>query len=66
MLVRDITADNNYLPSSLTADDIARSVDHEKSVELSHDTANNKSTLTFVREAPSNGTIIKVTRRNDK
>jgi len=66
ILVRDITADNNFDPSGLTADDILRSVDHEKSVELSHDTTNNKSTLNFVREAPSDGTIIKVTRSNDK
>jgi len=66
VFVRDITADNTYDPSSLTADDIARSTDHEKSVELTHNVADKKTTLNFVREAPADGTIIKVGRLNDK
>jgi hypothetical protein len=66
VLAADITADNTYDPSSLTADDIARSVDHERSIELTHNTTTRKTTLNFVREAPSDGTIITVERSNDK
>ena len=66
VLVRDITADNTHDPSSLTADDMARSSDHEKSVDLTHNTTTKKTTLNFLREAPTNGTIIKVERSNDK
>ena len=66
ILVNDITADNSLTPANLRADDLFRSSDQEKSVSLTHDTANNKSTLNFVKKAPTSGTIIKVERSNDK
>jgi len=61
-----VTADNNIDPSWLTADNTLRSSDHEYGIELSHDTVNRKTTITFTKEVPSAGTIIKVERSNDK
>jgi hypothetical protein len=49
-----------------TTDSLTRSADHEYGVELSHDVANEKTTITFVKEAPADGTIITVNRLNDK
>jgi hypothetical protein len=66
ILVNDITADNSLTPANLRADDLFRSSDQEKSVSLTHDTVNRKSTLNFVKKAPTSGTIIKVERSNDK
>jgi hypothetical protein len=43
-----------------------RSADHEYGVTLTHDTANKKTTITFTKEVPTAGTIIKVERSNDK
>ena len=40
--------------------------DHELGATLSHDTANKKTTITFTKEVPAEGTIIKVERSNDK
>ena len=61
-----VTADNNVDPSYLTVDATLRSADHELGVTLTHDTANNKTTINFTKEAPAEGTIIKVERSNDK
>ena len=49
-----------------TTDSLTRSADHEYGIELSHDEANKKTTVTFVKEAPADGTIITVNRLNDK
>ena len=49
-----------------TTDSLTRSADHEYGVELSHDVANEKTTVTFVKEVPADGTIITVNRLNDK
>ena len=61
-----VTADNNVDPSYLTVDGTLRSADHEFGVTLTHDTANRKTTINFTKEAPAEGTIIKVERSNDK
>jgi len=61
-----VTADNNIKPTYLTADGTVRSADHELGITLSHNTTTKKTTITFTKEAPSNGTIIKVERANDK
>jgi hypothetical protein len=49
-----------------TADTELRSADHEYGIELTHDTTNRKTTITFTKEVPSAGTIIRVERSNDK
>jgi hypothetical protein len=49
-----------------TADTELRSADHEYGIELTHDTTNRKTTITFTKEVPSEGTIIRVERSNDK
>jgi hypothetical protein len=61
-----VTADNNIDPAWLTADNTLRSSDHEYGIELTHDTTNNKTTITFTKEVPASGTIIRVERANDK
>ena len=61
-----VTADNNIKPTYLTADGTIRSADHELGVTLSHDTTTLKTTITFTKETPQAGTIIKVERLNDK
>ena len=61
-----VTADNNIKPTYLTADGTLRSADHELGITLSHDTSNQKTTITFTKETPQAGTIIKVERSNDK
>jgi len=61
-----VTADNNIKPTYLTADGTIRSADHEFGVTLSHDTTTLKTTITFTKEVPQAGTIIKVERSNDK
>ena len=61
-----VTADNNIDPSWLTADNTLRSSDHEYGIELTHNTTNRKTTITFTKEVPSAGTIIRVERNNDK
>jgi hypothetical protein len=61
-----VTADNNIDPVWLTADNTLRSSDHEYGIELTHDTTNKKTTITFTKEVPQAGTIIKVERSNDK
>jgi hypothetical protein len=61
-----VTADNNVDPSYLTVDGTLRSADHEFGVTLTHDTTNKKTTITFTKEVPAEGTIIKVERSNDK
>ena len=63
---KGVTADNNIIPSYLTVDGTLRSADHELGATLSHDTANKKTTITFTKEVPAEGTIIKVERSNDK
>jgi len=49
-----------------TADTQLRSADHEYGISLSYNTTTNKTTITFTKEVPSAGTIIKVERSNDK
>jgi hypothetical protein len=61
-----VTADNSIDPSWLTSDNTLRSSDHEYGIELTHDTTNKKTTITFTKEVPTAGTIIKVSRSNDK
>jgi len=61
-----VTADNNIDPVWLTADNTLRSSDHEYGIELTHDTVNRKTTITFTKEVPTAGTIIRVERSNDK
>jgi len=61
-----VTADNNITPTYLTADGTLRSADHELGITLSHDTTTMKTTITFTKEVPQAGTIIKVERSNDK
>jgi len=61
-----VTADNNIKPTYLTADGTLRSADHEFGITLTHDTTTKKTTITFTKEVPSAGTIIKVERSNDK
>ncbi len=61
-----VTADNNISPTYLTADGTLRSADHELGITLSHNTTTKKTTITFTKEVPQAGTIIKVERSNDK
>ena len=61
-----VTADNNIKPTYLTADGTLRSADHEFGITLTHDTTTKKTTITFTKETPTAGTIIKVQRSNDK
>ena len=61
-----VTADNNIKPTYLTTDGTIRSADHEFGVKLTHNTTTNKTLITFTKEAPGDGTIIKVERTNDK
>ena len=61
-----VTADNNLDPTYMTVDGTLRSADHEFGIELSHNTTTKKTTITFTKEVPSSGTIIKVERSNDK
>jgi hypothetical protein len=61
-----VTADNNIDPVWLTADNTLRSSDHEYGIELTHDTTSMKTTITFTKEVPAAGTIIRVERSNDK
>jgi len=49
-----------------TADTELRSADHEYGIQLSYNTTTNKTTITFTKEVPTAGTIIKVERSNDK
>jgi hypothetical protein len=49
-----------------TADTELRSADHEYGISLTYDTTTNKTTITFTKEVPTAGTIIKVDRSNDK
>ena len=49
-----------------TADTQLRSADHEYGISLSYDTTTNKTTITFTKQVPTAGTIIKVERSNDK
>ena len=61
-----VTADNNIKPSYLTTDGTIRSADHEFGIKLTHNTTTKKTLITFTKEAPQDGTIIKVERTNDK
>ena len=63
---KGVTADNNIKPTYLTADGTLRSADHELGASLTHNTTTKKTTITFTKEVPSDGTIIKVERSNDK
>ena len=51
---------------SLEADSNLRSADHEFGIELTHDTSALKTTINFIKSAPSDGSIITVDRLNDK
>ena len=61
-----VTADNISSPTYLTADGTIRSTDHELGISLTHNTTTMKTTVTFTKETPADGTIIKVERANDK
>ena len=61
-----VTADNISSPTYLTADGTLRSTDHELGITLSHNTTTMKTTVTFTKETPADGTIIRVERANDK
>ena len=61
-----VTADNNIKPTYLTADGTLRSADHELGITLTHNTTTKKTTITFTKEVPQPGTLIKVERSNDK
>ena len=63
---KGVTADNNISPTYLTVDGTLRSADHELGASLSHNTTTKKTTITFTKEVPADGTIIKVERSNDK
>ena len=63
---KGVTADNNVKPTYLTADGTIRSTDHELGITLTHNTTTNKTTITFTKQVPTAGTIIKVERSNDK
>jgi hypothetical protein len=63
---KGVTADNDVKPAYLTADGTLRSADHEWGATLSHDTSTKKTTITFTKEVPQAGSIIKVERSNDK
>ena len=49
-----------------TADTELRSADHEYGISLSYDSTTKKTTITFTKQVPTAGTIIKVERSNDK
>jgi hypothetical protein len=49
-----------------TADTELRSADHEYGISLSYNSTTKKTTITFTKEVPTAGTIIKVERSNDK
>jgi hypothetical protein len=49
-----------------TADTELRSADHEYGISLTYNSTTNKTTITFTKEVPTAGTIIKVDRSNDK
>jgi hypothetical protein len=66
LIGQGVTADNNIKPTYLTADGTLRSADHELGITLSHDATTKKTTITFTKQAPQAGTIIKVERINDK
>ena len=61
-----VTADNNITPTYLTADGTLRKADHELGITLTHNTTTKKTTITFTKEVPQAGAIIKVERSNDK
>ena len=61
-----VTADNISTPTYLTADGTLRSTDHELGITLTHNTTTMKTTVTFTKETPADGTIIRVERANDK
>ena len=61
-----VTADNDIKPTYLTTDGTLRSADHEFGITLTHNTTTKKTTITFTKEVPSAGTLIKVERSNDK
>jgi len=49
-----------------TADTQLRSADHEYGISLSYNSTTKKTTITFTKQVPTAGTIIKVERSNDK
>ena len=61
-----IRADNQLDPNSHRADSDLVSADHEFGIDLSHDTTNLKTTITFRKAPPTDGTIVTVDRLNDK
>ena len=61
-----VTADNLISPTYLTVDGTLRSADHELGAKLTHDKVNKKTTITFTKEVPAEGTIIRVERSGDK
>ena len=61
-----VRADNQLDPNFYRADTDLVSSDHEFGIDLTHDTANLKTTIIFRKSPPTDGTIITVDRLNDK
>ena len=64
--VRVFVGEGVRADGSLEADSNLRSADHEFGIELTHDTSALKTTINFIKSAPSDGSIITVDRLNDK
>jgi len=62
---RQVTADNNLIPSYLSADSLIRSADYEPQFSLSHNTSTSKTTINFTN-APAATSKIRVERKGDK
>jgi hypothetical protein len=62
---RQVTADNNLIPSYLSADSLIRSADYEPQFSLSHNTTTSKTTINFIN-APAATSKIRVERKGDK
>jgi hypothetical protein len=62
---KQVTADNDTVPSYLSADSLLRSADYEPQFSLSHNTTTSKTTINFTN-APSATSKIRVERKGDK
>jgi hypothetical protein len=62
---KQVTADNDTVPSYLSADSLLRSADYEPQFSLSHNTTTSKTTINFTN-APAATSKIRVERKGDK
>jgi hypothetical protein len=62
---RQVTADNNLIPTYLSADSLLRSADYEPQFSLSHNTTTSKTTINFTNP-PAATSKIRVERKGDK